>query len=106
ITATAVAMVIGLRFSGAPPRSRRYGAAMLGGVIAQAVIGYAQYFSHEPAGLVWGHVAGSVLLWVCALKLALATPERMPAPTRPAAGQRAVPSSVPSGPAVSEPSPS
>jgi cytochrome c oxidase assembly protein subunit 15 len=46
ITATVVAMVIGLRFSGAPPRSRRYGAAMLGGVIAQAIIGYAQYFSH------------------------------------------------------------
>jgi cytochrome c oxidase assembly protein subunit 15 len=62
-------------------------------VIAQAIIGYAQYFSHEPAGLVWVHVAGSVLLWTCALKLTLSTRERLPA----APGQQAVP-----GPAVSE----
>ena len=102
ITATAVAMVIGLRLSGAPPRSRRYGTAMLGGVIAQAIIGYAQYFSHEPAGLVWVHVAGSVLLWICALKLALSTRERLPA----AAGPAAVPSPAAPEPAVSEPSPS
>ena len=34
---------------------------------------------HEPAGLVWVHVAGSVLLWICALKLYLCTRERLPA---------------------------
>ncbi len=79
ITATVVALVIGLRFSAAPARARRYGWLMLGGVIAQAAIGYAQYFSHEPAGLVWVHVTGSVLLWIGALKLCLSTRERLPA---------------------------
>ena len=78
ISATVVALVIGLRFSAAPARARRYGWLMLGGVLAQAAIGYAQYFSHE-AGLVWVHVAGSVLLWICALKLYLSTRERLPA---------------------------
>src|SRR5712691_5673714 len=85
ISATVIALVIGLRFSAAPPRSRRYGWLMLGGVIAQAIIGYAQYFNHEPAGLVWVHVAGSVLLWICALKLYLSTRERLPAASRSAA---------------------
>jgi cytochrome c oxidase assembly protein subunit 15 len=107
ITATAVAMVIGLRFSGAPPRTRRYGAAMLAGVIAQAIIGYAQYFSREPAGLVWVHVAGSVLLWICALKLALSTRERLSAaPGQPAVPGPAAAEPTISGPAISEPSPS
>jgi cytochrome c oxidase assembly protein subunit 15 len=84
ISATVVALVIGLRYSGAPARARRYSWLMLGGVLAQAVIGYAQYFSHEPAGLVWVHVAGSVLLWICALKLYLSTRERLPAASQPA----------------------
>jgi cytochrome c oxidase assembly protein subunit 15 len=33
----------------------------------QGVIGYAQYFSGLPAGLVWFHVAGSVAIWITAL---------------------------------------
>jgi cytochrome c oxidase assembly protein subunit 15 len=100
ISATVVALVIGLRFSAAPSRSRRYGWLMLGGVLAQAIIGYAQYFSHEPAGLVWVHVAGSVLLWICALKLYLSTRERLPVATQPAvaglaASEQAAPSPAP-----------
>ena len=47
ISATVIALVIGLRYSAAPARSRRYGWLMLGGVLLQAIIGYAQYFSHE-----------------------------------------------------------
>jgi heme A synthase len=31
------------------------------------VIGYTQYFTGLPAGLVWFHVAGSVAIWVTAL---------------------------------------
>jgi cytochrome c oxidase assembly protein subunit 15 len=49
-------------------------------VILQAAIGYTQYFLHLPAGLVWVHVAGAVLLWIAVLRLNLATRER------PAAG--------------------
>lgn len=89
ISATSVALVIGLRFSAAPARTRRYGWLMLGGVALQAIIGYAQYFSHLPAGLVWFHVAGSVLLWICALKLYLSTRERLPEPA-PAPAEAAV----------------
>ena len=37
----------------------------------QAAIGYAQYFSHLPAGLVWVHVAMSVALWIFVLRLYL-----------------------------------
>jgi hypothetical protein len=48
------------------------------------------------------HVAGSVLLWTCALKLTLSTRERLPA----AQGQQAVPGPAVSGPPVSEPTPS
>jgi cytochrome c oxidase assembly protein subunit 15 len=100
ICATVVALVIGLRFSAAPARSRRYAWLMLGGVIAQAVIGYAQYFSHEPAGLVWVHVAASVLLWICALKLYLSTRERLQVTPQPA-----VPGRVAAGEAAPGPAP-
>jgi cytochrome c oxidase assembly protein subunit 15 len=80
ISATALALAIGLRYSSAPARAKRYGWIVVGGVVLQAVIGYTQYFLHEPAGLVWLHVAGSVLLWILVLELYLSTRERMPAP--------------------------
>ena len=56
---------------------------MVGGVALQAVIGYVQYFLHLPAGLVWVHVAGSVLLWILAVKLYLSTRTRLAAPEAP-----------------------
>jgi hypothetical protein len=46
---------------------------------AQGAIGYAQYFSGLPAGLVWVHVANSVLIWVTALLLLFALRDRGPA---------------------------
>jgi cytochrome c oxidase assembly protein subunit 15 len=85
ITATSLALAIGLRYSDAPPRARRYGWLMVGGVALQAVIGYTQYFLHLPAGLVWVHVAGSVLLWILAVKLYLSTRTRLAAPEPPSA---------------------
>ena len=39
----------------------------------QAAIGYAQYFSHLPAGLVRVHVAMSAALWIFVLRLYLST---------------------------------
>jgi cytochrome c oxidase assembly protein subunit 15 len=44
------------------------------------VIGYAQYFAHLPAGLVWVHESASMLIWVTVLRLRLAMREREPAP--------------------------
>jgi heme a synthase len=97
ISATALALAIGLRFSDAPPRARRYGWLMVGGVALQAVIGYTQYFLHLPAGLVWVHVAGAVLLWILAVKLYLSTRTRLAAPepqSAPLDAGNAVPTSL------------
>ncbi|MBV9380137.1 MAG: heme A synthase [Streptosporangiaceae bacterium] len=78
--AIAVALVIGLRFSDAPPRVVRYGWVMLGAIGIQGVIGYAQYFSHLPAGLVWVHVTTSMVIWILVLRFFLATRERAALP--------------------------
>jgi cytochrome c oxidase assembly protein subunit 15 len=79
----AVALAAGLRLSGAPPRAVRAGWIMLAALGSQGVIGYIQYFTHLPAGLVWVHVTGSVLVWIAALRLFLATRDRGEVMTRP-----------------------
>jgi heme a synthase len=84
IGALAVAVVIGLRYSAAPRLAVRLSWVVLVGLGLQGVIGYVQYFNHLPAGLVWVHVVTSVLLWICVLRLYLATRTRESAPTEPA----------------------
>jgi cytochrome c oxidase assembly protein subunit 15 len=44
--------------------------------VPQGVIGYAQYFSRLPAGLVLVHVAGSTASWIAALFLPYRLRER------------------------------
>jgi cytochrome c oxidase assembly protein subunit 15 len=78
----AVALVLGLRMSGAPPRPVRAGWIMLAALGAQGMIGYIQYFTHLPAGLVWVHVTGSILVWIAVLRLFLSMRDRGPL-TRP-----------------------
>jgi heme a synthase len=73
IGALAVALVVGLRYSGAPRRTVRLGWIVLIGLGLQGIIGYVQYFNHLPAGLVWVHVALSVLIWIFVLQLYLST---------------------------------
>jgi len=87
-----IALVLGLRLSGAPPRAVRAGWIMLAALGSQGVIGYIQYFTHLPAGLVWVHVTGSVLVWIAVLRLFFVMRERAPVNT------------VRTGPAVSVPS--
>jgi heme a synthase len=77
----AVALVLGLRLSGAPPRAVRAGWIMLAALGSQGVIGYIQYFTHLPAGLVWVHVTGSVLVWIAVLRLFFAVRDRGPVNT-------------------------
>jgi heme a synthase len=90
IGALAVALVVGLRYSGAPRRTVRLGWVVLVGLGLQGIIGYVQYFNHLPAGLVWVHVALSVLIWIYVLQLYLSTTVGL----RPAGTQSvAVPSS-------------
>ncbi len=73
IGALAVALVVGLRYSGAPRRTVRLGWIVLVGLGLQGIIGYVQYFNHLPAGLVWVHVGLSVLIWIFVLQLYLST---------------------------------
>jgi cytochrome c oxidase assembly protein subunit 15 len=64
-----VALLLGLRLTSAPRRAIRLGWLLLGLIGWQGVIGYTQYFTGLPAGLVWVHVAGSVIIWITALLL-------------------------------------
>ena len=77
----AIALVLGLRLSGAPPRAVRAGWIMLAALGLQGVIGYVQYFTHLPAGLVWVHVTGSVLVWIAVLRLFFTLRGRAPVNT-------------------------
>jgi heme a synthase len=78
IGALAVALVIGLRYTGGSARTVRLGWIVLVGLGVQGVIGYVQYFNHLPAGLVWVHVATSVLVWIFVLQLYLSTGTNLP----------------------------
>jgi len=90
-----IAMVLGLRLSGAPRRAVRAGWVMLAALGAQGVIGYIQYFSHLPAGLVWVHVTGSVLVWIAVLRLFFIVRERGPVNTARTGPTVTVPSRQP-----------
>jgi heme a synthase len=69
---------------------------VLVGLGLQGIIGYVQYFNHLPAGLVWVHVALSVLIWIYVLQLYLSTTVGLGATT-------AEPVSAPSPEAVPAP---
>ncbi|HXW46539.1 MAG TPA: COX15/CtaA family protein [Streptosporangiaceae bacterium] len=64
-----IALLLGLRLTAAPRAAMRLGWLLLALTALQGAIGYGQYFSGLPAGLVWVHVAGSVAIWVTALLL-------------------------------------
>ena len=91
----AVALVLGLRLSGAPPRVVRAGWIMLAALGSQGVIGYIQYFTHLPAGLVWVHVTGSVLVWIAVLHLFFAMRDRGPVNTAQTGSAVTVPTRQP-----------
>jgi len=74
----AIALVLGLRLSGAPPRVVRASWIMIGALGIQGAVGYTQYFTHLPAGLVWIHVTGSVLVFIFVLRLFLTMRDRGP----------------------------
>jgi heme A synthase len=73
-----IALVVGLRLVGAPRRAVRLSWLLLALIGVQGAVGYAQYFSGLPAGLVWVHVANSVVIWVTALLLLFALRDRGP----------------------------
>src|SRR6185312_11109255 len=87
-----IALVLVLRLSAAPRRAVRAGWVVLAALGSQGVIGYIQYFTHLPAGLVWGHVTGSVVVGIAVLRLYFTVRERAPV------------NSARTGPAVTAPS--
>jgi cytochrome c oxidase assembly protein subunit 15 len=91
----AVALVLGLRVSGAPPRAIRAAWIMIASLGLQGVLGYIQYFTHLPAGLVWIHVTGSVLVWIAVLRLFFALRDRGPVNTVRTGPAAAVPAREP-----------
>ncbi len=92
-----IALVVVLRLARAPRQAVRLSWVLLALIGTQGVIGYAQYFSGLPAGLVWVHVSNSVLIWVTAVRLPFALRDRGsataagPAMARPAAAGHAGP---------------
>ena len=72
------ALVLGLRLTRAPAPAMRQGWLLLGLLLIQGAVGYAQYFSGLPAGLVWVHVTGSLLIWIVALQLLFTMRDRGP----------------------------
>jgi heme a synthase len=62
-----VGLVIGLHVADIPERVRRAGRLLLAVMVAQAAVGYAQYFTHLPAALVEVHILGATVLVVGAV---------------------------------------
>lgn len=87
-----VAAVLWLRAAGAPAGARRAALVLLGVELGQGLIGFVQYFTGLPVVLVGTHLLGAVLVWIAAVRLLLATRERMPAAAPPAV--RAEPATV------------
>jgi cytochrome c oxidase assembly protein subunit 15 len=71
LTLIALALVIAwrVRRQDGPLRTRLTWA--LGAMVAQAAVGYTQYFTDVPAPLVGVHVLGSLIVWVTVLRLHL-----------------------------------
>jgi heme a synthase len=90
-----IALVLGLRLSGAPRRAVRAGWIVLAALGSQGVVGYIQYFTHLPAGLVWVHVTGSVLVWIAVLRLFFTVREPDPVNTARTGQAVTVPSRQP-----------
>jgi cytochrome c oxidase assembly protein subunit 15 len=66
-----VTMVVLLRRSGLPVEVRRRAEVVLGVILAQATVGYLQYFNGVPVVLVGIHIAGAATLWATVLRFHL-----------------------------------
>jgi len=76
IAGLVVALVVALRLAAAPRRAVVLGWLLAGLVLAQGTIGYSQYFSGLPAGLVWVHEVGAASIWITVLLVPYALRDR------------------------------
>ena len=70
--ALAVVTLRALLRGGAAPGVVQAGKVLVGAIVVQGAIGYAQYFLGVPAGLVILHIVGSVAVWISVLRLLFA----------------------------------
>jgi cytochrome c oxidase assembly protein subunit 15 len=71
-----LAFWLGARLTDAPPVARRAGALVVAACVVQGAIGYTQYFTGVPVGLVSLHMLGACLVWLSALGVLLSTRTR------------------------------
>jgi len=92
-----VGLVVGLHVADVPERVRRAGRMLLAVMVAQAAVGYTQYFTHLPAVLVEVHILGATVLVVgavhCFLSCTFHPAEPVPVP----AAQRRTGAGLPIG---------
>ena len=88
----ALALVVVLRRQAAPAPAQRSAQVLLVVLLAQAAVGYVQYFTGVPALLVGIHVVGAVAVWVAVIRanLALRAPPAMPSEPGPTVGTPAM----------------
>ncbi len=78
-----VALMLGLRATGAPARTRQRARVVAVVVALQATVGYVQYFTHVPAVLVGVHMFGATLATITTARLFFATRERLSTAPQP-----------------------
>jgi cytochrome c oxidase assembly protein subunit 15 len=83
-----VATLIAVRAAKPPAIVAGWAWLLFGLILAQGIIGYAQYFSGLPAGLVWVHVLGATLIWIAALRLFFLLWPGLLRPAHPAGASR------------------
>lgn len=71
-----LAFWLGARLSGAPALTRRAAVLLVLACVVQGALGYTQYFTGVPAGLVSLHMLGACLVWLGTLGALLSTRER------------------------------
>jgi cytochrome c oxidase assembly protein subunit 15 len=71
LVALTVGLLILLRATGASEAMQRAAWWLFGVELGQGVIGYVQYFTHVPSGLVAVHMLGACLVWIFALRVLL-----------------------------------
>jgi len=76
-----LAFWLGARLSAAPAVTRRAAVLLVAACVAQGALGYTQYFTGVPVGLVSLHMLGACLVWLGALGALLSTRQRGPVRT-------------------------
>jgi len=71
-----IALLLGLRLTDAPRSVRRRSWFLVAAIVAQGAIGYLQYFTGLPEGVVALHVLGACVVWVATLVVLLSTRTR------------------------------